>query len=84
MKINTAKELKVYKTAYQLAMDIYNISKLTDVDGENSETATWLNFAKDCGYLSSADYIGLSNKCNEVGKMIGSMLKRPEPFLLLL
>jgi four helix bundle protein len=50
------------------------ISKLTDVDGENSETATWLNFAKDCGYLSSADYTGLSNKCDEVGKMVGSVV----------
>jgi four helix bundle protein len=27
------------------------VSKLTDVDGENSETDTWLDFAKDCGYL---------------------------------
>ena len=123
MKINSANELKVYKTAYKLAMDIFNvsktwpteekysltdqirrssrsvcvnlqetwakrrykahfISKLKDVDGENGETATWLNFAKDCDYLSSKDYIDLSNKCNEVGKMIGSMLMKPEPFLL--
>ena len=27
------------------------ISKLTDSDGENSETDTWLDFALDCGYL---------------------------------
>ena len=27
------------------------VSKLTDSDGENSETDTWLDFAKDCGYL---------------------------------
>ena len=30
--------------------------KLTDADGENGETATWLDFARDCGYLNPADY----------------------------
>lgn len=57
------------------------ISKLTDVDGENSEIDTWLEFAKDCGYLSITDHQRLSEKCNSVGKMLGSMLKTPEPFL---
>jgi len=27
------------------------ILKLTDCDGENSETNTWLDFAKDCEYI---------------------------------
>ena len=58
------------------------ISKLTDADGENAETDTWLQFAKDCGYLALADYKRLSEKCNSVGKMLGSMLLKPEPFLL--
>ena len=57
------------------------ISKLTDVDGENSETETWLNFAKDCGYLSMEDHAHLSAQCRSVGKMIGSMLKNPESFI---
>ena len=52
------------------------------MDGENSETVTWLSFAKDCSYLSSEEYLDLSNRCNEVGKMIGSMPMKPEPFLL--
>ena len=58
------------------------ISKLTDADGENAETDTWLQFAKDCGYLALADYKRLSEKCNSVGKMLGSILLKPEPFLL--
>src|SRR5712675_854442 len=29
------------------------LSKLTDCDGENSETDTSLDFAKDCGYISA-------------------------------
>ncbi|MBI5583063.1 MAG: four helix bundle protein [Deltaproteobacteria bacterium] len=56
--------------------------KVTDCDGENSETDTWLDFAKDCGYLKENDYPRLKEKCNEIGKMLGSMLKNPHPFIL--
>ena len=123
MLINSAKDLKVYKTAYDLAMAIYEISKkwpmeekysltdqvrrssrsvcsnlreawakrryeahfiskLTDSDGENSETDTWLDFARDCGYLSIADHDRLTEKCRSVGKMLGSMPKNPESFIM--
>ena len=56
--------------------------KLTDCDGENSETDTWLDFAKDCAYLEESDYSRLKKSCSAVGKMLGSMLKNPGPFLL--
>lgn len=56
--------------------------KLTDADGENSETATWLDFARDCGYLAPSDYARLSDLCREVGSMLGAMLLDPAPFLL--
>ncbi len=58
------------------------VSKLTDVDGENSETDTWLDFARDCGYLSITEHDRLAEKCRSVGKMLGSMLKNPESFIL--
>src|SRR5216684_8934967 len=29
------------------------VSKLTDCDGEATETQVWIDFAFDCGYLSS-------------------------------
>jgi len=32
------------------------LSKLTVADGENSETDTWPDFAKDCGYISNEDH----------------------------
>jgi four helix bundle protein len=32
------------------------ISKLTDVDMENSETQGWLEFAKACNYISDENY----------------------------
>jgi len=57
-------------------------SKLTDADGENSETDTWLDFAKDCSYLTGDDYDRLAKKCRSVGKMLGSILNNPDPFLL--
>jgi four helix bundle protein len=93
MQINSAKDLRVYAKAYELAMSVFNlsksfpteerfaltgqirrssrsvclnlreawakrryeahfISKLTDCDGENSETDSSLDFAKDCRYIS--------------------------------
>ena len=58
------------------------VSKLTDCDGENSETDTWLDFAKDCGYLVEKDYLELKDATREVGKMLGSMINAPSKFLL--
>ena len=58
------------------------VSKLTDADGENSETDTWLDFARDCEYLSVEDHRRLTSECQEVGAMLGSMIKNPTSFLL--
>ena len=122
MQICSAKDLKVYQKAFELAMEIFSlsktwpkeetysltdqirrssrsvctnlqeawakrrykahfISKLTDADGENSETNTWVDFAFRCGYIQKAIHIDLSNKSEEVGKMLGSILKNPDSFL---
>ncbi len=122
MRINSAKELDVYKKAYELAMTIYTvsktfppeekfalilqirrssrsvclnlreawakrryeahfISKLTDCDGENSETDTSLDFARDCGYLTEEQHRSLADSCAEIGKMLGAMIKNPRSFL---
>ena len=123
MQIRSAKDLRVYKKAYGLAMEIFElsrkwppeerysltdqirrssrsvcanlseswakrryaahfISKLTDADGENGETDTWLDFAKDCGYLSEVNHLHLANECREVGAMLGSMINDPSSFLI--
>ena len=58
------------------------ISKLTDCDGENSETDSSLDFAKDCGYISLQEHVELTSLCREVGRMLGSMIKNPAPFLV--
>jgi four helix bundle protein len=58
------------------------VSKLTDCDGECNETDASLDFAKDCGYLADAEHQGLTGKNREIGRMLGSMISNPAPFLL--
>ncbi len=123
MRINSATELEVYRMAYTLAMDIFEISKqfpkeeiysltsqirrssrsvclnlreawskrrdeahfiskLTDCDGENSETETSLCFASDCDYLADKDFQSLTEMNRSIGRMLGSMLNNPTPFLI--
>jgi four helix bundle protein len=122
-RIESAKELNVYKSAYELSMRIFEItktfpaeeryaligqvrrssrsvclnlreawakrryeahfvSKLSDCDGENSETDSSLDFAKDCGYISSEEHHGLTSACAEIGRMLGQMMKKSDSFLL--
>jgi four helix bundle protein len=122
MQIDSVKQLAVYKLAYEVAMEIFElskrfpgeekyaltsqirrssrsvclnlretwakrryephfISKLTDCDGENNETDSSLDFAKDCGYISSEKHQELIAKCNEVGRMIGGMIKKSASFV---
>jgi four helix bundle protein len=57
-------------------------SKLTDCDGENSETDSALDFAKDCGYITPEQHSDLTAKCAEMGRMLGAMINNPTPFLL--
>jgi len=123
MQINSAKDLEVYKKAYQLAMEIFVlsrsflaeekfaltsqirrssrsvclnlreawakrryethfISKLTDCDGESNETDSSIDFAKECNYISSERHQLLTELNREVGRMLGSMINHPEPFLI--
>ena len=123
MRINSAKDLDVYKKAYALSMETFQlskewpkdekysltdqvwrssrsvcsnlreawakrryeahfVSKLSDCDGENSEADTWIDYARDCGYLNIEKHVELMQEVVEVGKMLGSMLRTPKPFLL--
>jgi four helix bundle protein len=122
MRISSAKDLDVYKKAYELAMRVFEfskhfppeekfaltgqvrrssrsvclnlreawakrryeahfISKLTDCDGENSETDSSLDFAKDCRYITVEQHAELTSLGGEVGRMLGSMIKNPGSFL---
>ena len=56
------------------------VSKMADADGEATETQVWLDFARDCGYLSPQIQKKLTAGYEELGKMVGSMILRPERF----
>jgi four helix bundle protein len=58
------------------------VSKLTDCDGENSETDSSLDFARDCGYITLDVHTQLTSLSQEIGKMLGSMINTPSPFLI--
>jgi four helix bundle protein len=58
------------------------ISKLTDCDGENSETDSSLDFAVNDGYISEEEHRELTGLCMQVGKMLGSMIQNPDPFVI--
>jgi four helix bundle protein len=57
------------------------VSKFADADGEAAETQVWLDFARDCGYLPVERHGVLLQACEDVGKMLGSMMAIPEKFL---
>ena len=121
--VHTAKDLEVYREAWSLSMDIFElsksfppeeryaltsqirrssrsvcmnlreawakrryeahfVSKITDCDGEASETDTSLDFAYNCNYITPEQHKALTEKCRSVGRMLGKMLQNPKPFLI--
>lgn len=59
----------------------YFSSKMTDADGECTETQIWLDFSKDGKYISQEIRDRLYKNYEEVGRMLGSMANNPEKFL---
>jgi len=115
------KDLLVYKKAFELAMDIFEISKrfpkeetysltdqirkcsrsvcanfaeayrrrkypshflskLTDSDSENAETEVWLDFSFACKYISENEHHKLTSQKQEVGRLLGDIIKNPEKY----
>ena len=56
------------------------ISKLTDIDAENSETQTWLLFAKECNYIDENTFDEYYSETQEIGKLINYMITNPHKF----
>jgi four helix bundle protein len=72
MKEERFEHLKVYLKHY--------VSKMSDADGECSETMVWLSFSKDCEFLSEELSEQLRGECQEIGRMLGFMMTRPAEF----
>ena len=56
------------------------ISKLTDSDGENSETNVWLQYALSCKYITFEKFSELNEQNKEIGKLINYMINNPSKF----
>ncbi len=56
------------------------ILKLADSDGECSETQVWLDFAKECGFLSVEKHSELTAQNDEIGRLLGYMIQNSEKF----
>lgn len=56
-------------------------SKMTDADGECTETQIWLNFSRDCEYISKRVHDQLFIGYEEVGRMLGGTADNPNKFL---
>ncbi len=122
MQINSAKDLNVYKAAYELSMKIFEltksfpveekfaltgqirrssrsvclnlreawakrryeahfINKLTDCDGETAKP-TLHSTSPVCKYITSAQPAELVICCQNIGRMLGSVIKNPSSFLI--
>jgi four helix bundle protein len=56
------------------------VAKLSDADAEQMETQHWLETAKDDGYLTSTDHTRLLGLCEEIGRMLSSMMANSASF----
>lgn len=54
--------------------------RLSISDGELSETIFWLEMAVACEYISQDECAKFEEKLEEIGRILGSMIKTPEKF----
>ncbi|MCU0473459.1 MAG: four helix bundle protein [Bacteroidales bacterium] len=54
------------------------VNKLTDSLSEENETEVWLDYSKDCKYITSLKHKELLSGYDEVRKMLISMINNPE------
>lgn len=58
------------------------LSKLSDSDAELAETIVWLDFSKDCEYITSDEHSYFIKEYAEVGRLLGGMINKPEKFII--
>lgn len=56
------------------------VSKISDADMENSETQVWLDFALACKYITEDIFANLTEKSEEVGRLLNYMMENPEKY----
>ncbi len=58
------------------------ISKVFDCCAEAGETEVWLDFAKDCGYLSKENHTQLFTDYQTINKMLNGIINNANKFCL--
>lgn len=58
------------------------ISKLSDAETEAAETQTWLEFARDCDYITTEQCESFCKQYDNVIGMIVNMIHSPEKFVI--
>ena len=58
------------------------ISKLSDAETEAAETQTWLEFARDCDYITTEQCELFCKQYDNVIGMIVNMIHSPEKFVI--
>jgi four helix bundle protein len=56
------------------------IRKASDADMENTEVQVWLDFAKECEFISEKAYVDLIERAEEVGRMLNHMIENPAKY----
>jgi four helix bundle protein len=56
------------------------VRKLSDADGEQLETQHWTIEALDANYLNQEQFDSLIGLCEEIGRMLNSMIRKSESF----
>jgi len=54
------------------------VAKLTDSEGEAVETQVWLDYALECKYIASEEYVPLYDKYEHILAMLTNMSTQPE------
>ena len=55
-------------------------NKMSDADGEATETQVWLDVSEDCHYIDHETHDRLISQYREVGSMLGHMIQNPGKF----
>jgi len=56
------------------------VNKLDESLGEATETQSWLDDARNSGYLSQEQFDELDSKCISIGQMLSRMIDRADDF----
>ena len=56
------------------------VLRMTDADGENTETQVWLAHAVACEYVTAEDIKPIRALSDAIGRMLGDMILHPERY----